>query len=86
MSAWPIWRTPVTIGSVWSWKANPCRSESPAHEKNGTKVPMSREIEVTAVTGWRKTAAQLGISKKETDRMASAFEHEASGAARAFAK
>ncbi|SPE58483.1 HipA-like protein [Verrucomicrobia bacterium] len=41
---------------------------------------------VTAVTGWRKTAAQLGISKKETDRMASAFEHEATDAARAFAK
>lgn len=41
---------------------------------------------VTAVTGWRKAAAQLGFSKKETDRMASAFEHEATDAARAFAK
>ena len=40
---------------------------------------------VTAVSGWRKVAAKLGISRRETDRMASAFEYEATDAARAFA-
>jgi serine/threonine-protein kinase HipA len=29
-----------------------------------------------AVSGWRERAAQLGLSKAEIDRMASAFEHE----------
>jgi len=41
---------------------------------------------VAAVSGWRKAAAKLGISRKETDRMASAFEHEANNQARAFGK
>jgi serine/threonine-protein kinase HipA len=41
---------------------------------------------VTSVSGWRKAAAKLGISRKETDRMASAFEHEATEAARVFAR
>jgi serine/threonine-protein kinase HipA len=29
-----------------------------------------------AVASWRKIAAQLGLSKAEMDRMASAFEHD----------
>jgi serine/threonine-protein kinase HipA len=41
---------------------------------------------LTAVSGWRKAAAKLGISKREIERMASAFEHAATNAARAFAK
>ena len=41
---------------------------------------------VTAVSGWRKAAAKLGMSRRETDRMASAFEHEATDAALAFVR
>jgi serine/threonine-protein kinase HipA len=40
----------------------------------------------TAVSGWRKAAAKLGMSREETERMASAFEHEAADDARRFAK
>src|SRR6266404_2977085 len=32
---------------------------------------------LAAVSGWRKAAIKLGISRSEIDRMASAFEHEA---------
>ena len=38
-----------------------------------------------AVSGWRRTAAKLGLTAAETDRMASAFEHEDLKAALAFA-
>lgn len=41
---------------------------------------------VAAVSGWRKEAARLGCSRREIERMASAFEHEARDAARAYAK
>jgi len=41
---------------------------------------------VNAVSDWRKAAAKLGCSQREIDRLASAFEHEAAAAARAFAK
>jgi serine/threonine-protein kinase HipA len=41
---------------------------------------------VTAVNNWRNAAVKLGISKREIDRMASAFEHEASKDARAFVR
>jgi serine/threonine-protein kinase HipA len=36
---------------------------------------IAREVGI-AVSAWRKEAAQLGISKAENDRMASAFEHD----------
>jgi len=36
---------------------------------------LAREVG-DAVSGWRKEAGKLGLSKAETDRMASAFEHE----------
>jgi serine/threonine-protein kinase HipA len=32
---------------------------------------------IVAVSGWRQAAAKMGISKAETKRMASAFEHQA---------
>lgn len=41
---------------------------------------------VAAVSDWRKEAAKLGSSRREIERMASAFEHEARDAARAYAK
>lgn len=41
---------------------------------------------VAAVSIWHKEAAKLGCSRREIDRMASAFEHEARDAARAYAK
>lgn len=41
---------------------------------------------VGAVSGWRAAAAKIGISRRETDRMAGAFEHKAHDAARAFIK
>jgi serine/threonine-protein kinase HipA len=41
---------------------------------------------VAAVAVWRQEAAKLGCSRREIDRMASAFEHEARDAADAFAK
>ena len=41
---------------------------------------------VAAVSSWRKEAAKLGSSRREIERMASAFEHEAWDAARAYAK
>ena len=34
-----------------------------------------REV-ATAVSDWRSVATQFGLSKKEADRMASAFEHD----------
>jgi serine/threonine-protein kinase HipA len=39
---------------------------------------------VAAVSKWRTEAARLGASHQEIDRMASAFEHEARDAARAY--
>ncbi|HEY5914722.1 MAG TPA: HipA domain-containing protein [Verrucomicrobiae bacterium] len=39
---------------------------------------------VAAVSGWRATAAKIGISRKEMERMGGAFEHGAQNAARAF--
>jgi hypothetical protein len=39
---------------------------------------------LAAVSGWRKAATKLGISRGEIERMASAFEHKASDDARAF--
>jgi len=39
---------------------------------------------VAAVSRWRATAARTGISRREIDRMAGAFEHPAADAARAF--
>jgi len=41
---------------------------------------------VNAVSHWRTEAAKLGSSQREIERMASAFEHEARDAARAYAK
>jgi len=41
---------------------------------------------VAAVSHWRTEAAKLGSSRREIERMASAFEHEARDAARAYAK
>jgi serine/threonine-protein kinase HipA len=41
---------------------------------------------VAAVSNWRAEAARLGSSRREIDRMASAFEHEARDDARAYAK
>ena len=40
----------------------------------------------SAVSGWRATAATLGLSKSEIDRVASAFEHEDLNAALALRK
>jgi len=41
---------------------------------------------VAAVSHWRTEAAKLGSSRREIERMASALEHEARDAARAYAK
>jgi len=41
---------------------------------------------VAAVSNWRTEAARLGSSRREIDRMASAFEHEAWDGARVYAK
>jgi serine/threonine-protein kinase HipA len=41
---------------------------------------------LAAVSGWRKAATKLGISRREIDRMSSAFEHKAGDDARAFIK
>ena len=41
---------------------------------------------VAAVSSWRTEAAKLGCLRREIERMASAFEHEARDAARAYAK
>ena len=53
-----------------------------------TKADTRRIVKeaVAAVSDWRKEAAKLGSSRREIDRMASAFEHEAWDAARAYAK
>ncbi|MGO8928471.1 MAG: type II toxin-antitoxin system HipA family toxin [Limisphaerales bacterium] len=53
-------------------------------EYYGLAVPDMRQIvqeTVKAVSGWRKAAEKLRISRSEIDRMASAFEHEAYRAA-----
>jgi serine/threonine-protein kinase HipA len=41
---------------------------------------------VAAVSSWRAEAAKLGCSRRETERMASAFEHDARDDAGAYAK
>jgi serine/threonine-protein kinase HipA len=41
---------------------------------------------VAAVSGWQKEAVKLGASRREIERMASAFEHEARNDAQAYAK
>lgn len=41
---------------------------------------------VAAVSHWRTEAAKLGSSRREIERMASAFEHDARDAARAYSK
>lgn len=51
----------------------------------GAEVRQIVKETVAAVSGWRQSAVKLGISGRESDRMASAFEHEAKDQARAFA-
>lgn len=41
---------------------------------------------VVAVSNWREEAAKLGASRREIERMSSAFDHEARDAARSYAK
>jgi serine/threonine-protein kinase HipA len=51
-----------------------------------TKVETRRIVKetVAAVSSWRKEATKLGCSRREIDRMATAFEHEAQDAAREY--
>jgi serine/threonine-protein kinase HipA len=53
-----------------------------------TKADTRRIVKkaMAAVSAWRTEAAKLGCSRREIERMASAFEHEARDAARAYAK
>jgi serine/threonine-protein kinase HipA len=53
-----------------------------------TVADMNRIVKetVAAVSRWRAVAAKSGISRREMDRMAGAFEHPAADAARAFVK
>lgn len=37
---------------------------------------MEREILVHAVGGWREVAGEMGATRRESDRMESAFLHE----------
>ena len=41
---------------------------------------------VVAVSEWRREAAKLGCSRREIERIASAFEREARDAARAYSR
>jgi serine/threonine-protein kinase HipA len=52
----------------------------------GTDMKRIVQEVVASIAGWRAAVARIGISRRETDRMAGAFEHDALAAARAFVK
>jgi len=69
-------RAPKLVGRLWFHDSHERQSASFEYDRDWLQDGFIVSEVGQAVSEWRRTASVLGATRKEIDRMASAFEHD----------